>query len=326
MERKDEHKSAEASDAITQAEILSEKAQDTFANAGTLDAMIQAKRDRLTRTPDEERVLWSLGELLRMQGSLDEALDCYRGVLRANPGHPGARKLAAILGQETLPECSSEVHASPFVQDEAFLTEAEQDAVWGALRDGMAESRQSAVGKGKKKGGVDTDVRSSHVLYAPQLKPISGWFRKRVASSLKHLWERIGVEPFSIGTHELQLTIHRRGDFFRLHRDSGPEKTPTGNRRVTFVYYFHRQPKQFSGGDLLLYDTDLERHKSLGKYTRIEPRNNSILFFPSPCFHRVMPVDLKSEEVEDGRLTLNGWIHPVQKKSDKKSRDAAADQ
>jgi len=325
MDRKSKGESADASGSVKQSERTVDKAHDIFATADALDTMVVAARARLARAPDDERALWSLGELLRMQGSLDEALDCYRGVLRVKPGHPGARQLAAILGQDVLPERSGDNHAVPFVHEMAFLSEDEQSAVWDALRDGMAKMQKSGVGRGESDegGGIDKEVRSSHVLYARQLKSIADWFRKRVVSELEHCWGCIGVEPFAVGKHELQLTIHRRGDFFRMHKDSGGNVSEAASRRVTFVYYCHRQPKRFKRGDMWLYDTDRERDRALGKYTRLKPLNNSLLLFPSECFHQVMPVGCETEEVEDGRLTLNGWIHPLQEESEEKAQDVA---
>ena len=84
---------------------------------------------------------------------------------------------------------------------------------------------------------------------------------------------------------------------------------------MTFVYYFHRQPRRFSGGDLLLFDTDPEQDACGAKYTRIAPSHNSILFFPSACYHQVLPVVCESSD-DAGRFTLNGWTHPADTPTD----------
>ncbi len=282
---------------------MNQRVADAFAAPDALVGMVQAMRRRLARNPRDERALWSLGEALRMQGDLEGALNCYRAVLRADTDHAGARRLVAILEGDVLPECPAGARIVPFAREEAFLSGAERDAVWNALRDGMATMEKSCVSNRK----VDMGMRSSHVLYSPHLKSISGWFRARVIATLELLWDRIGVESFEIGQRELHLTTHRHGDFFRIHKDNG--QGANGGRRVTFVYYFHRWPRRFSGGDLLLCDTDLEQSRALGKYTRLAVRDNSILFFPSGYYHQVMPVVCETEDVEDGRLTLNGWIH-----------------
>ena len=63
-------------------------------------------------------------------------------------------------------------------------------------------------------------------------------------------------------------------------------------RRLSYVYYFHRQPRPFRGGDLLLYDTDRQAGNfEMGVFTRIEPLHNSIVFFSQ----RLLPRDHAGE-------------------------------
>lgn len=119
------------------------------------------------------------------------------------------------------------------------------------------------------------------------------------------------MEPFAIGRTEVQLTVHRSGDVFRPHIDTVPGRGVIAGHRVTFVYYFHRKPRRFSGGDLLLFDTAPALGACGAHYTRIVPSHNSILFFPSSLFHHVLPVVCESAHAEHGRFTLNGWFHPA---------------
>lgn len=68
---------------------------------------------------------------------------------------------------------------------------------------------------------------------------------------------KLAVNFDKLGNSELQLTLHVKGDFFRVHRGSSDNpKSLLNSRKITFVYYFYRQPKQFTGGDLLLFDTN----------------------------------------------------------------------
>jgi hypothetical protein len=43
-------------------------------------------------------------------------------------------------------------------------------------------------------------------------------------------------------------------------------------------------------------------------YVDVEPRHNSIIFFPSEYMHEVMPVICPSREFVDSRFTINGWV------------------
>ncbi|HEY9301476.1 MAG TPA: 2OG-Fe(II) oxygenase, partial [Phormidium sp.] len=74
--------------------------------------------------------------------------------------------------------------------------------------------------------------------------------------------------------------------------------------------YFYREPKPFSGGELLIYDTQIfnSSYYKADSFQAIEPRNNSIVFFPSQCYHEVLPVTCVSQAFADSRFTINGWV------------------
>ena len=66
-----------------------------------------------------------------------------------------------------------------------------------------------------------------------------------------------GTEPRSL---ELELTAYGDGAHFKPHLDIpiGPDRNPLGARKgedrvISAVYYFHNQPKGFSGGRLKLF-------------------------------------------------------------------------
>lgn len=285
---------------------------ERLADPEVLARAVTALRQALRRNPEDERARWALGEALRQKGELTEALDCYRRILRANPGHRRAGRLAAILGGSGAPPGDGEegVRPAPFVHIARFLSDGEQDDVWSVATQGRFTSAGLVSGSGA--GYIDPDHRSSRVLQtSPAFRCVKSWFRERVFAALEDAWEPLQTEPFAIGRTEVQLTSHRTGDHFGLHKDAAAGGAAAEGRRVTFVYYFHRQPRRFSGGDLLLFDTDPAQDACGRKYTRIAPSHNSILFFPSDCYHLVLPVVGESADFKDGRFTLNGWIHPA---------------
>nr|WP_256386659.1 2OG-Fe(II) oxygenase [Hydrocoleum sp. CS-953] len=106
----------------------------------------------------------------------------------------------------------------------------------------------------------------------------------------------------------MQLTAHNDGCFYTIHSDANTEMTAT--REMTYVYYFYQEPKSFSGGELVIYETKVEGN-NLSKHNDfkvIEPRNNSIIFFPSRYLHEVLPVSCPTKAFENSRFTFNGWI------------------
>jgi Rps23 Pro-64 3,4-dihydroxylase Tpa1-like proline 4-hydroxylase len=137
-------------------------------------------------------------------------------------------------------------------------------------------------------------------------------FRELIVNKIQKLipdvWAKLNMEPFPIGQIESQLTMHNDGNFYKVHNDNGSPDTAT--RILTYVYYFNREPKAFSGGDLVIYDSKIQ-----GKYyvkgdtfKTVEPRNNVIVFFHSRYMHEVLPVRCDSKEFADSRFTINGWV------------------
>ncbi len=128
--------------------------------------------------------------------------------------------------------------------------------------------------------------------------------------TLPQVLGRLQVAPFEIEHVDLKLRIYLDGHFFRLHMDCPANSETSANRRVSYVYFFHRQPRGYTGGALLLYDTDIENNRfTTASFTRVEPDDNSILFFPSACYHSVVPVSCPSKEVADSRFVINGHFH-----------------
>jgi SM-20-related protein len=142
------------------------------------------------------------------------------------------------------------------------------------------------------------DWRRSRVIFDEQLAGFHRIIESKLLEILPEMFNRLCIDPFRIGSFEVQLTTHNHGDFFKIHRDNGTVNTNT--RRITFVYYFHAQPKPFSGGELILYD--LERQEL------ITPRNDLLVLFLSHRIHEVKPVSCPDAAFENGRFTLNGWI------------------
>ena len=84
---------------------------------------------------------------------------------------------------------------------------------------------------------------------------------------------------------------------------------PTGPARSPSRISSHRRPRRFSGGDLLLYDTDVDAKTGhTGAFSRITPLRNGIIFFPSNCYHQVTPVQCETDDFEDARWVLNGHV------------------
>jgi SM-20-related protein len=120
--------------------------------------------------------------------------------------------------------------------------------------------------------------------------------------------DKLGMEEFAITGVEAQVTASNDGDFFHFHSDNGSARV--SSRHLTFVYFFHREPRQFEGGELRIHDSHLKdgAYVSDDTYQTVVPRQNQIVFFPCELLHEITPVRCSSQRFADSRFTLNGWL------------------
>ena len=151
-------------------------------------------------------------------------------------------------------------------------------------------------------GSVATDQpirRKSFVLDDRIFEGYKSVLTSRLLEILAPTVQIINIPPFSVKDIEIQITGHRDGDFFGIHRDNGTAET--ASRKITFVYYFHKQPKRFEGGYLVF-------HHSSGDRQTLPPIHDSVVLFDSSVDHEVTRIICPSKKLEDGRFTMNGWF------------------
>jgi SM-20-related protein len=189
---------------------------------------------------------------------------------------------------------------SDYVQLDHFLTFAEQQRLLDFV------NRQEAAFVSTNTSTGDLEYRKSVVLHSfPEFADL---ICQRIQMVLPDIFAQLGMTAFPIAQIESQLTGHNDGNYYKVHNDNGSPDTAT--REFTYVYYFYREPKAFSGGELLIYDSKIENnfYVQAESYRAIEPRNNSIVFFPSRYMHEVLPICCPSRLFRDSRFTINGWI------------------
>ncbi|MFD7101881.1 2OG-Fe(II) oxygenase [Streptomyces celluloflavus] len=108
------------------------------------------------------------------------------------------------------------------------------------------------------------------------------------------------------------LNLHNDGDFYRPHQDTSAEFAP--RRLLTFVYYLHRTPRPFDGGELRVFDAAMPLHTgTTGKWAERTwrdwaPEHDSIVFFRPTAWHEVRPVSCPGKQRADSRFAVNGWL------------------
>jgi hypothetical protein len=240
--------------------------------------------------------------LLRALGRLDAAAAAYDAL--QDPGGPA---MAALLRGEASGPART---AGPtrFVRIRDFLDAGLYHKLWNVVASGMPLS-PAKVGQAER-SKLDRGRRDAATLDDESaLRP---WFLAGVQEAVakERVLQRLGLAQFTIGRRELQVTRHLDGGFFRVHRDADGRGGPAATRRLTYVYYFHRTPRRFAGGDLLLCDQDAQgRREAQLAFTRLEPLDNCLVFFASDRPHAVTPVRMAGDDPLDGRWTVNGWLH-----------------
>ncbi|MCM0593156.1 MAG: 2OG-Fe(II) oxygenase [Gloeotrichia echinulata IR180] len=152
----------------------------------------------------------------------------------------------------------------------------------------------------------DVDYRKSFVLYS--FSESQELILSRILETIPNVMSKLGLPSFTISQIESQLTAHNDGNYYKIHNDNGSRDTAT--RELTYVYYFYQEPKPFSGGELVIYDSKIVNnfYVSADTFKTVEPRNNSIVFFLSRYMHEVRPVSCPLKAFSDSRFTINGWV------------------
>ncbi len=150
------------------------------------------------------------------------------------------------------------------------------------------------------------DYRRSQVLY--EFPEWAELVRQRISATLPEVYQTLSMAAFPITDIENQVTAHNDGNYYKIHNDNGSADTAT--REFTYVYYFYHEPKAFTGGELIIYDSQVSDgfYVQADSFQTIEPRNNSVVFFLSRYLHEVLPVHCPSRLFADSRFTINGWI------------------
>jgi Rps23 Pro-64 3,4-dihydroxylase Tpa1-like proline 4-hydroxylase len=210
-------------------------------------------------------------------------------------------KLPNLLPNTTLSDLSRfDPLTSRYLQLENFLSSTEHQLLLEYVFDRQAEFVSTLTSTGAE------NYRKSVVLYT--FPEFAALIHQRIQAILPEVLAHLGLPAFPIGQIEAQLTAHNDGNFYKIHNDNGSPDTAT--RELTYVYYFHQEPKAFSGGELVIYDSQKQAQYYVAGETHhiIEPLNNSIVFFLSRYMHEVLPVRCPSQQFADSRFTINGWV------------------
>jgi len=252
-------------------------------------------------------LLGARGDLIEKLTPIPEILRLDRGGHASKPGGvPGGS--GSGVGTDIGAGFPGSDLILPYVALGSFLGDARDDLTSEVLEHQRGFQPATVLHEGQAAPVVDKDMRRGMTL--DDLGFIKSSFLDRLKGVLEPAMSRLGMEPFPVGQIEIQVTASGDGDYYRMHRDADG----TSTRVLSFVYFFHLEPRGFSGGELRIFDDRRVRgHAHADSSHLVSPRQDSLVLFPSHSPHELLPVRVPSKKFSDRRFTVNGWIHRAPK-------------
>lgn len=219
-----------------------------------------------------------------------------------------------MIAEQTVPEAEGPL--PPYARMFDFLTEDEHRQLLDWVLSIRDRFRPATVSKGRPKREFRVDPERRIGLTTRKLGPLEAVLRERLLKALPELMAGTGTGGPPPTSLELELAAHADGAYYRPHIDIpvGANRQPLGanpgeDRVLSAVYYFHAEPKGFSGGQLRLFA--FGPIPAAGEEKRahvdLEPVRNSLVAFPSWVPHEVRPIRCPSGDFGDYRFALNCW-------------------
>ena len=203
-----------------------------------------------------------------------------------------------------------------YAQIRNFLPAAEHRLVldW-VLRNEEQFRPAKLIAEHGSKGKLDPEFRTA--LTCRNLGAIRPMLERRLSDALPALQQATGTSG-DAPSIELELAAHGDGAHFKPHVDIsyGEGRRPAGahpgeHRVLSAVYYLHKEPKAFKGGELRLYRFDVRPsvadESGVADHVDVEPLQNSVVAFPPWVTHEVRHVECPSNAFADYRFALNCW-------------------
>ena len=251
---------------------------------------------RLGKDPRDAGALLRLGDLRRRMGNFPAAAEAYSCLRALQPGERRASWLHAVTTGEQLPAAPpSGLRAAPFVHIRNFLSHAERERLLSASLAMRGRFRPGGVGLGADRKVRSLERRALEARLHACADPCT-WLAPKLREALPEVSMLLRIDGLDRCSMVLTMAAHLDGGFGTRHRDF-----PS----LQGILYFHREPKPFSGGDLLLYDTEVETGRyGAAEFSRVEPAADSIVFYPGHYVHEVTPVACGPGDFAAARLSV----------------------
>ena len=198
----------------------------------------------------------------------------------------------------------------PIAQREQFLPADELEGLRSYVLASAARFKPATVRRDGRER-IDEEHRIAATL--EDFGELESTIRARFAEALPDLMEETGLTGAPPTNLELQIAAHGDGAFYGAHVDNAVGQSRAADpskpdRTLSAVYYFHFEPKAFSGGQLRLFSLGGEPGAAGDlNFVDIEPIQNRLVVFHSWVQHEVLPVTCPSGEFRAYRFAINCW-------------------
>ena len=239
-------------------------------------------RRRSAEEPRDAGALLRLGDLHRRRGSFPAAAEAYGRLCALRSGERRACWLRTVTAGEPLPAAPPDgLRAAPFVHIRDFLSHAERERLRSAALAMRGRFAHGGTGLGTDRKVRPLERRALEARLSSR-EDVCAWLVPKLREALPKLSILLRIDGLDRCSMVLAMVAHPDGGFGTRHRDP-----PS----LQGICYFHRDPRPFSGGDLLLYDTEVETGRyGPTAFSRVEPAAGSIVFYPGHYVHEVTPV------------------------------------
>ena len=157
-------------------------------------------------------------------------------------------------------------------------------------------------------GEHNPKVRVSSLLH--DLRCFQAEFEQQVLALVPGIIKQLGLTPFLATGVETEIAAHGEGAFYNRHIDlfTGENRNQEADRLISLVYYFYKEPRSFSGGQLRLYPMPGIAHRPDEQVIDVVPEQDKAIAFSSWMPHEVLPVTCPSGKFSDSRFAINCWV------------------
>ena len=92
--------------------------------------------------------------------------------------------------------------------------------------------------------------------------------------------------------YRMLFYMNRRSHLLSYYENAGYYSKHVDASVFTILNYFHQEPKNFTGGDIVLHSHDMS------KKAMIETKNNRVVIIPSCTLHEVTPIQMTSKRLD----------------------------